>query len=181
MTGRPGSGKSTFAARVVSEHRGRAHGFLSSEVRKDGRRHGFVLTDLDSGNQGILASPDIIGEPRFGALRPDGSRRLGIDLSFLEDVICQSLKAMPVDCRLIVLDEIGPMQARSAVFRDVIHELFSHPPVSIVATLAMQTTDPWLEDLRSTRTAATVFIDERNRDLLAHALVPVLANPDDAR
>ena len=65
MTGAPGVGKSTLVERAVALIGGRAGGVSAREVRIGGRRIGFQLSDLLTGEVGTLASVDGPG-PKVG-------------------------------------------------------------------------------------------------------------------
>jgi nucleoside-triphosphatase len=68
LEGRPGSGKTTAARRLVALLRARGvpvRGFTTEELREDGRRVGFAVEAVD-GNRGVLAHVDLAGPPRVG-------------------------------------------------------------------------------------------------------------------
>ncbi len=168
FTGPPGVGKST-AVRKITDALGLdgVHGLYSGEIRIDGKRQGFKLELMPSGESGVLASPDIDGEVRFGTLRPDGKRRLGLSLTFLEEVACPTLHDALPTAHLMVIDEIGPMQAQSAVFRRLVEGIVTSG-VPLLATIALAD-DEWISALRESSDCATVSLTVGNRDTVADA------------
>jgi nucleoside-triphosphatase len=113
LTGRPGCGKTTVIQRVVKEFALPAAGFYTEEIRRRGRRIGFKIVTLE-GEEAVLAHVDFNTTQRVG--------RYGLDLRVLESIgseaICTAMRAR----RLVVIDEIGPMEIRSAVFCDLVSE-----------------------------------------------------------
>ncbi|MCD6189718.1 MAG: NTPase, partial [Thermococcus sp.] len=58
ITGLPRVGKTTLVLKVAEElksHNLRIGGFITQEVREKGRRVGFKIKALDTGEEGILA------------------------------------------------------------------------------------------------------------------------------
>lgn len=168
FTGPPGIGKSTAVRKVTGalELTG-VHGLHSGEIRVEGKRQGFKLELVPSGESGVLASPDIEGDVRFGTLRPDGKRRLGLSLEFLEKVACPSLQAALPTAHLMVIDEIGPMQARSAVFRHLVEEIVASD-VPLLASIALAD-EPWISGLRDSSDIAVIPLTLGNRDTVVEA------------
>ena len=113
LTGRPGCGKTTLVRRVVKEMAQSAGGFYTEEIRKHRERVGFRIVTLD-GKEGVFAHVNLKTQQRLG--------KYGLDLSPLETIgieaVCEAVRAQ----ELTVIDEIGPMEIRSAIFRDVVHE-----------------------------------------------------------
>lgn len=65
VTGPPGCGKSTLIEKAVAQIKNPATGFFTREIRKQGRRTGFSITNLH-GKHGVLAHETIQGRPREG-------------------------------------------------------------------------------------------------------------------
>jgi nucleoside-triphosphatase len=125
LTGAPGSGKTTLIKRVVSHLSSTAGGFYTEEIREKGERKGFRLVTLD-GREGVLAHVDIDSPVRVGKYR--------LDLSVLDNIGVESVRRAIRNRQLIVIDEIGPMELRSAAFRQVVLEALDSDGV-VLATI----------------------------------------------
>jgi nucleoside-triphosphatase len=168
LSGKPGVGKSTAVLAVAKGIPAKAKtGFTSSEIRVDGRRQGFQ-TVLLSGESGVLAAPDIESDVRFGSLNERGLPRLGVSFEFLEKVAVPTLH-VDLDWRgTVILDEIGPMQAASASFRNAVDRLVKSD-VRVFGSIALSD-DPWISGLAADDRIAVVMLSKANRDVLTSAL-----------
>jgi nucleoside-triphosphatase len=137
VTGPPGAGKSTIVQEVSAAFSDIPQtGFVTREVRRDGQRAGFEIHVPGVDLTGLLASPDTPGDLRFGTIRPDGTRRLGVDLTFLEDVACVAVADQLATSTLVIIDEIGPMQIASPAFTDLLATIMASPAV-LIASVAL--------------------------------------------
>src|SRR4051812_9918171 len=101
LTGRPGCGKTTLIKRFVKNLSQHAAGFYTEELRDRGVRVGFKLVTLDGG-EGVLAHVDFKTPERLG--------KYGLDLSVLEAIGVKAIREAVQAQRLVVIDEIGPME-----------------------------------------------------------------------
>jgi nucleoside-triphosphatase len=121
LTGRPGCGKTTLIKRVVNNLPRRAGGFYTEEIRDCGMRAGFKIVTLD-GEEVVFAHIDLKTPEHVGKYR--------LDLSVLERIGVGAVRQAIQARRLVIIDEIGPMEIRSPVFRDAVNEaLDSELPV----------------------------------------------------
>lgn len=121
LTGRPGVGKTTLLRRVAENHV--AGGFLTDEMRREGRRVGFRLTPLDGSARTVMAHVDF-GGPRVG--------RYGVDVAAIDAVAERTLQP---GRDLYLVDEIGKMECFSATFVACMDALLD-TRVRLVATVA---------------------------------------------
>jgi nucleoside-triphosphatase len=171
FTGEKGVGKSTAIRRVV-EAVGTEHfvGFLAGEQRHDGRRTGFQIRMLD-GREGTLASVQSDSELRIGGPDQSGRPRYGVELGFLEEVAVPALRAalsVP-ERRLLVIDEIGPMQLFSNDFKAVVFEALASD-VFVVGTIVLRSL-PWTDRLKTHPEIETFLLTEQNRETLTEMMV----------
>jgi nucleoside-triphosphatase len=112
LTGRPGCGKTTLLRRVVNELGQGAGGFYTEEIREHRQRVGFKIVTLN-GEEGVFAHVHF---------KTQHLGKYGLDLSPLETVGVEAVREALRARQLTVIDEIGPMEIRSAIFRDVVNE-----------------------------------------------------------
>ncbi len=113
LTGRPGCGKTTLIKRVVKELAWDASGFYTEEIRKKGERVGFKIVTLD-GTDGVFAHINFKTQQRVG--------KYALDLHPLETIGIEAVREGLRARQLTVIDEIGPMEIRSAIFCKVVNE-----------------------------------------------------------
>jgi nucleoside-triphosphatase len=162
LTGRPGCGKTTLIKRVVNNLPRRAGGFYTEEIRGGGTRTGFKIVTLD-GEEAVFAHIDFLaaaGHNRLG--------KYGLDLSALEgfgvDAVRHAIRAQ----RLVVIDEIGPMEIRSAIFRDAVTEALDSE-VAVLATIFARSL-PFTDAIKSRPDVRLIEVRPENRERLVSEL-----------
>ncbi len=137
LTGPPGSGKTTLIRQVATRVGGTAGGFYTTELREQGRRVGFELVTL-TGERALLAHVQYPSPYRVG--------RYGVDLVTLERVGVAALRRAFATGQLVVVDEIGKMELRSAAFREVVQEALEGG-ARLLGTI-LQAAHPWADRLK---------------------------------
>ena len=131
VTGPAGVGKTTLVERVAKEVDRWGYivgGMVTREVRRNGRRVGFRIIALDTGEEGTLAS--LRGTSHLPGV-PFG--RYVVHVDEIERVGVPAIKRALVEADLIVIDEIGPMEYKSDEFVRLIGEaLKSEKPLLAV-------------------------------------------------
>ena len=159
LTGRPGCGKTTLVKRVVKELAQSAGGFYTEEIRKDRERVGFKIVTLD-GKEGVFAHVNFKTQQRVG--------KYGLYLSPLETIGIEALHEAVRARQLTVIDEIGPMEIRSPIFRDVVNEaLDSRAPV--LGTIAARPF-PFTNAIKKRRDVTLIEVRGDNREQLVSEL-----------
>ncbi len=156
VTGRPGIGKTTLCEKVCSWLKSEGYkvsGFVTREIRKSGRRVGFELVDLETGERTTLASLGR-GRVRVG--------RYSVHIEDLEEYLKGMMHRESGD--VVVVDEVGPMELKSRVFVEFVEKVISEDKPALL-TLHEKSNHPLLKALRN---ALKVYrIDEKNRDSVA--------------
>jgi len=111
ITGRPGVGKSTVVRRLLERVAEKAEkkvgGMLTAEMRERGKRVGFVVEDISTGEKGILAHIREKG-PKVG--------KYGVNIANLERIGVSAIERAVENADIIVIDEVGPMELKSKKF-----------------------------------------------------------------
>lgn len=159
LTGRPGCGKTTLVRRVVNEVAQSAGGFYAEEIRKHRERVGFKIVTLD-GKEGVFAHVNLKTQQRLG--------KYGLDLSPLETIGIEAVREAVRARNLTVIDEIGPMEIRSAIFRDVVNEaLNSRAP--LLGTITARPF-PFIDAIKKRGDVTLIEVREHNREQLVSEL-----------
>jgi nucleoside-triphosphatase len=161
VEGRPGSGKTTVAARLadlLAERSIEVRGFVTHELREAGRRIGFAVETVD-GRRAKLAHVSFAGRPRVG--------RYGVDLAAFERVALPAL-AEPPRGAVVLIDELGKMELASEPFREAVSRLFD-APVDLVATVHLFR-HPFTDGLKRRPDVERVRVTRYGRDELPETL-----------
>jgi nucleoside-triphosphatase len=157
LTGRPGCGKTTLIKRVVDELALPAGGFYTEEIRQRRGRVGFKIVTLN-GEEAVLAHVTFNTTQRVG--------KYGLDLRVLESIgteaICAALRAR----RLVVIDEIGPMEIRSPVFCDVVNDALDSPDVSGILGTITARSFPFTNAIKKRHDITLIEVRPNNREQL---------------
>jgi nucleoside-triphosphatase len=127
ITGNPGCGKSTLIKKILeilSDKK--VSGFITPEIRVSGKRQGFMIIDLASSQEEILASANM--EHGFGI------SRYRIHLEGIDKIINKFLESYS-NSDYVVIDEIGMMEFCSKKFREML-QLVLKSQKKVIATLS---------------------------------------------
>jgi nucleoside-triphosphatase len=159
LTGRPGCGKTTLIKRVVNNLARPAGGFYTEEIRERGQRVGFKLVTLD-GKEAVFAHVAFKSPERVG--------KYGLDLAALETVGVNAIREALQARHLIVIDEIGPMEIRSAIFRDAVSEALSSG-APVLATIVARSL-PFTNGIKERAGVTVIEVRLDNREQLVSEL-----------
>jgi nucleoside-triphosphatase len=159
LTGRPGCGKTTLIKRIVNNLTRGAGGFYTEEIRDARTRAGFKIVTLD-GEEAVFAHVDF--------KTPNHVGKYGLDLSALERIgvgaVHQAIQAR----RLVIIDEIGPMEIRSPIFREIVNEALDSE-VPLLATIFARPL-PFTESIKSRPDITLIEVRPDNREQLVSEL-----------
>ncbi|AKB57390.1 NTPase [Methanosarcina barkeri] len=157
VTGSPGIGKSTVVAKAAEKLANqpgfKIGGIQTAEIRKEGRREGFSIMDLATGKTGVL-----------GSIRGSGPRvgKYHVNLEDLEKIGANALRSA-LECDLIVIDEVGPMELKSEAFVSAVEVVLeSNKPV--LAVLHRSSSHHLVQRMR--KEFEVLMVNEKNRDEL---------------
>jgi nucleoside-triphosphatase len=160
LTGRPGCGKTTLIKRVVNELALAAGGFYTEEIRERGQRLGFKLITLDA-KEAVFAHANFKTPERIG--------KYGLDLTALETIGVEALRAGVRAKQLVVIDEIGPMEIRSPIFREAVNEaLESGAPILATITARLL---PFADAIKKRSDVTLIEVRLDNREQLVSELL----------
>jgi nucleoside-triphosphatase len=157
VEGRPAVGKTTVARRLAALLREAGvplTGFVTEELREQGRRVGFAIETCD-GMRAVLAHVGLPGPPRVG--------RYGVDLPAFERLAVPTLES-PSGAGVVLIDELGKMELASETFRAAVSRLLDQP-VALVATVHVAR-HPFADALKRRPAVELVRVTARNRDQL---------------
>ncbi len=155
LTGSPGCGKTTLVKRIVKELSVPVGGFYTEEIREGRERVGFKIVTLE-GQQALLAHINFKTPERVG--------KYGLDLSGLEIVGVEAIRIAVRAHRLVLIDEIGPMEIRAAIFCEAVNEAFaSGSPV--LATITARSF-PFTNKIKRRPDVTLVEVRRDNRERL---------------
>jgi len=167
FTGAPRVGKSTAIREVITAvGQDRCTGFITVEERFNGQRTGFSICMID-GRSGTLASIDSASSIRVKSFSQGPGVSYGIDLSFLEKIAIPAIRddlGKDRD-RLLVIDEIGPMQLWSEMFKKFIIGIADDDDALLLGSI-VQRSLPWTDELKSLPNVETFLLTTQNRETL---------------
>ncbi|WP_099211482.1 NTPase [Thermococcus henrietii] len=157
VTGPAGVGKTTLVERVAREVERWGYivgGMITKEVRRNGRRIGFKIIALDTGEEGTLAS--LRGTSHLPGV-PFGKYVVHVDE--LERVGVSAIRRALVEADLVVIDEIGPMEYKSDEFVKAVGEVLnSDKPLLAVVHRRM------IDKFRPLGRTHILSVENRNRE-----------------
>ena len=163
LTGRPGSGKTTLIRRVLARLARPAGGFYTQEIREAGRRMGSEIITLDGG-RGILAHVDISSKNRIS--------KYGVDLSALETFAIPAMLDAVEHNKLVVIDEIGPMELLSPEFRQVVLDILGSS-ASVLGSIVWRST-PFTDQIKSRPDVTLLEVTPENREELFEVILELV-------
>jgi nucleoside-triphosphatase len=173
LTGRPGVGKTTLIRRViealsdVAPANGQerapgqhiATGFYTQEVRSGKQRQGFRAVRLD-GKEAMLADAHSRSPLRVSSY--------GVELEAFEREVIPAIDPALTDAPLIVMDEIGPMEIYSALFRETVLRALNADRI-VLGTIG-QRGNGYLTRIKDREDVELVEVTLQNRDSLVGEL-----------
>ncbi|HUV02246.1 MAG TPA: NTPase [Desulfobacteria bacterium] len=164
LTGKPRIGKSTIIKEVIGRLKAEGivvGGMLTADMHDGGRRVGFSIEDIRTGETGILAHVQLHRHgPTVG--------KYTVNLTDLDAIGAHSITSALAQSDLIVIDEIGPMELKSTRFLDAVENALSSDK-QLIVTVHQRSAH---ELVRRIKSAFEILeVTEANRDELATVIM----------
>ncbi len=128
LTGRPGIGKTTAIHKIVSLLGGHAGGFYTREALVAGRRVGFELVTLGGEREWLATKKPGV---TFAHQAPFKSYRINLDA--INQLGVPALRKAMEKGEVVIIDEIGPMEMLSPLFRETVMRILDSEAVVVGA------------------------------------------------
>jgi nucleoside-triphosphatase len=163
LTGPPSSGKTTVIQKVIAEIGEKATGFYTQEIKKHGKRVGFMMKTLD-GKEGLLGHENIKSSYHI--------RRYGVSIENIEQFAVPAITPQSEDT-LVIIDEIGKMECFSTAFRDAVRKALDAPNM-VLGTIAVGGTD-FIQAIKERNDITIYGVTPENRDRLPDLLLEIIS------
>lgn len=160
LTGHPGCGKTTILRRLISQLDYPLGGFFTKEIREDGIRKGFEIITLD-GEHATFAHVEFPRKHRIG--------KYGVDINVLDSIGLGAIRTAISERKILIIDEIGPMEIISENFRQIILQAMERDVV-ILGTITKRN-HPFINQIKSRPNVIIYEVTYRNREQLVTELI----------
>ena len=160
LTGKPKSGKTTAVVKLIDylKRNGiKVGGLYTVEVKKDDKRIGFDMVDIVTGNYGILARSDKESKIKIG--------KYDVKVENLEKVGVSALRNGLKDCQVIIVDEVGPMELKSKLFKETVRQILSSDKSSVF-TVHYKSKDDLVQEIKTKSKLYEMTTDNRKKIVL---------------
>lgn len=160
LTGLPGVGKTTVLRKVASQlERRTIIGFLTDEIRIEGKRVGFLIESFD-GQKATLSHVDCASRHRVGRYR--------VDVAALDRTTDATL-GTDRHADVFIIDEIGRMECFSRKFVEAMTSLLDSDQL-VIATVARKG-GGFIGEVKQRPDVEIWDVTRDNRDALADKIV----------
>lgn len=174
LTGPKGIGKTTIIKKAIRRLGDRAGGFFCEDIF-DGKRLSGVKAHTLSGNEALLASPEILNDLAEGICRVG---EFGVDLSVIGGLMVPAVHEAIASRKVVMVDEIGPILASAPALVQVIESaLGSDNPVFGTVT---EDEGPFFESLKARPDTLVLVVTKANRETLLDRIFTGLDLPTES-
>ncbi len=166
ITGKPGIGKSTIIKEVIRRLKAEGiavGGMLTSDIHEKGRRVGFSIEGISTGEKGILAHTQLHQSgPKVG--------KYTVNLTDLDAIGARSINNALTrsEPRIIIIDEIGPMELKSRRFIEAVEKAMNSDK-HLIVSVHQRSAHELVRQIKSTFEILEVTAE--NRDELAAVIM----------
>lgn len=165
LTGNPGVGKSTLLCKIVEKLKKmksqnlRMDGFLTKEIIKSGKRVGFTTETLDKTQSGQISKKD--------------KNNYLLNNELMDNLIIPTImKGIENgNTNLLIIDEIGPIQSQSELFKESIKKAIDTHRISILGIIANNENDEFSEEIKCNFRTNIITVNHENRDKLIDEII----------
>ncbi|KXB07524.1 hypothetical protein AKJ51_01130 [candidate division MSBL1 archaeon SCGC-AAA382A20] len=168
ITGSPGSGKTTVLEEVIDNLKQKGYetgGIYCPEIRSEGKRKGFRIIDIMSGESKILAHVDQKEGPKISKYKVNVTN---VDV-VSESAISRALE----EADIIVIDEIAPMEVYSEVFKEQVLKSLSTEKPSLAA-IHKRSKSGFIGQVKNRDDTTMFVVDENSRGNLSERLTDLV-------
>ena len=168
ITGLPGAGKTHTLRKVVEmlEMEGiKVGGMITDGIIENGAKVGFMVQDLLTKEEGVLARLDMQSEVKF--------LDYGVDMDSLNNIGVAAIMRSIDDAEVIVIDEVGKLEVESKHFIEAVKEaLEADKP--LLLTLHKKSRNPLLQDIRRRDDVRILEVTPTNKNILPYKIIPLI-------
>ncbi|MEM3397681.1 MAG: NTPase [Nitrososphaerota archaeon] len=158
LTGPPGCGKTTAILKIkniLESSNVKVDGMYTEEIRVSGRRVGFKVTRIATGESEVMAHVDFTTSYRVG--------KYFVDLEILENVGVAGILNGLNFAEVVIVDEVGPMELYSSKFINAVKKILSHS-IPAILTVHYRASHPIVNEVKKTVGSNLITLNEANRD-----------------
>lgn len=160
LTAEPRTGKTTCIKKIIDEiGLGNCEGFYTEEIRENGERTGFDCVTL-TGERVTLAYVNSNSNLRVS--------RYGVELDGLEQVIIPIIEQALLTNKVLIIDEIGPMELFSESFKAVLNKALSSDKV-ILGTIFFKPHNE-VDVYKKHPNVNLIELTKQNRDIIPYEI-----------
>jgi len=156
-------GKTTLVNKITKQLSCKIGGFYTHEMRENGKRTGFYITDFD-GNQMVMASEK--------SSSPYRVNKYGVNIDAFEKVGIPAMERALKSADLILIDEIGRMEMFSPKFCDMLRKVFESekPLLATIKRVDCELT----KELKKRKDVIIFVVTVNNRDQISYEITKEL-------
>ncbi|MFO8052209.1 MAG: NTPase [Thermoplasmatota archaeon] len=175
ITGLPGAGK-THALRKVVEmlemEEIKVGGMITDSIKENDEKVGFMVQDLLTKEEGVLAHVNSPSEVRF--------LDYGVNIDTLDNIGVRAIARSLDNADVIVIDEVGKLEVESPNFVEVVKDaLEADKP--LLLTLHKKSRNPLLQDIRRRDDVRILEVTPINKNILPYKIIPLIKEEIDMR